>query len=120
MAAASRYRRFLNATRGIVLADRAFMADNFFLRLRGLLGRPQLKSGEGLFLDHCNCIHMFGMTYPIDAVFLTKELCVVGLVEAIEPGRVSPVYKSAHACLELPAGTISATGTAIGDTVQLP
>jgi uncharacterized membrane protein (UPF0127 family) len=116
---ASRYRRFLNATRGNVLADKAFMADSFFLRLRGLLGRPQLANGQGLFLDHCNCIHMFGMTYAIDAVFLDKQLCVVGLVTAIGPGRVSSVYKSANACLELPAGTIAATGTALGDNLQL-
>lgn len=87
--------------------------------MRGLLWRPQLKEGEGLYLDRCNCIHMFGMTYAIDAVFMDRSGSVVGLVNAIKPGQVSAAFKGATSCLELPAGTISDTTTAIGDTIEI-
>jgi uncharacterized protein len=60
---------------------------------------------------------MFGMTYPIDAVFLDKSGAVVGLVENIGPNKVSAYYKTARGCLELPAGTISDTGTQLGDLI---
>ena len=95
------------------------MADSFLLRLRGLLFRPPLAQGEGLYLDHCNCIHMFGMAYAIDAIFLDRQMRVVGLVDSIGPCQVSKVFKTAHACLELPAGTISDTATAVGDELEV-
>lgn len=62
---------------------------------------------------------MFGMKYPIDAIFLDRSGQVVGLVEAIDPGAVSPVFWKSESCLELPAGTISATATAPGDRVEI-
>lgn len=94
------------------------IADSYFLRLRGLLFRAQLEPGEGLYLERCNCIHMFGMTYAIDAVFVDRALCVVGLVEAIKPGQVSAIFRNAAGCLELPVGTISASGTTLGDSLE--
>jgi uncharacterized membrane protein (UPF0127 family) len=60
---------------------------------------------------------MFGMNYPIDAIFLDKKGTVVGLVENIGPNKVSPYFKASAGCLEVPAGTISGTGTQLGDVV---
>ena len=111
-------RRFVNSTRGTVLAERALIAASFFLRLRGLLLRPALAAGQGLYLERCNCIHMFGMSYPIDAVFIDGEGRVVGLVESIKPGAVSPLFRGACGCLELPAGTIRGSCTELGDLVE--
>lgn len=109
--------RFVNQTRGVALAENALIADNFFLRMRGLLFRPALQPGEGLFLRGCNCIHMFGMSYAIDAVFIDQNDHVVGLVDSIKPGCLSPVFVRAKSCLELPAGTVKCTGTTLGDLV---
>ena len=62
---------------------------------------------------------MFGMGYAIDAVFIDKDWRVVGLTEEIKPGQVSAIFKNALSCLELPAGTISATTTALGDQIEM-
>ena len=95
------------------------MADNFFARLKGLLGTKNLPAGRGLLIKPCRQIHMFWMTYAIDAVFIDKENTVVGLVERIAPSKVSPMFGKATSCLELPEGTISDTGTAIGDSLEI-
>lgn len=95
------------------------MARSFFLRLRGLLFRAELSPGEGLYLEPCNSIHMFGMSYAIDAVFMDRSGVVVGLIESISPGKISRAFGNARSCLELPAGTIGATGTEIGDLIEL-
>lgn len=108
---------FFNQTKGTVLADAAEVADSFFGRFCGLMLKPPLATGQGLYLAPCNAIHMFFMRFAIDAVFLDKDGKVVGLVENLKPGRLSPVFSQAHACLELPAGTISSTATAIGDVL---
>jgi len=114
----SKFGRFHNATSGKTLAEKAGMADSFLTRLRGLLWRRPLQPGEGLYLTGCRSIHMFGMKYAIDAVFLDRAGSVVGVVRALPPGAVSRFYRAAEGCLELPAGTIEATGTQVGDTVE--
>ena len=99
-------RCYENRTRGTTLASRARLADNFFSRARGLLFTRSLDAGSGLYLVPCKSIHMFGMAYPIDAVFLDRDGIVVGLAENIQPGQVSSYFKTAAGCLELPAGLI--------------
>jgi hypothetical protein len=108
----------MNATRNVTLASKVFEANNFLTRAKGLLGTKKLDKGCGLRLEPCNQIHMFWMTYAIDALFLSKEGVVVGLSERIKPWRLSPLFKGAKSCLELPAGTISDTGTKIGDLIE--
>ena len=107
-----------NATRGTVVAERVVLADNFVARLCGLIFRAPLASGEGLLLVPCKQIHMMGMKYAIDAVFLDREGTVVGLVEAIKPGAISSCFAGARSCLELPAGTIAMSKTALGDRLE--
>lgn len=95
----------------------ARLAEDFFSRLRGLLLTDPLSPGEGLYLKPCSQIHMFGMGYALDAVFISKDGTVVGVVENIRPGQVSPTFLKADGCLELPVGTISGTSTRVGDRI---
>lgn len=111
--------RFVNGSRNTVVAERAFNANNLFTRFKGLLGTKSLPAGQGLYLDPCNGIHMFWMTYAIDVVFLDADLKVVACVENIGPWALSKVYKQAKTCLELPVGAIRASGTEIGDSFEL-
>lgn len=108
----------MNNTRKTVLCSKASVADNFFTRARGLLGRRNLAEGEGLVITRCRSIHMFFMRFPIDAVFIDSQGAVVGFVENILPYQLSPVFWSADRVVELPAGTIKATATDIGDYLQ--
>ena len=107
-----------NLTRNIILCANARLADTFYTRARGLLGRPALAAGEGLVITRCNSIHMFFMKFPIDAVFVDRRGVVVGIVEHILPNRLSPVFWSADRVIELPSGTINASATAVGDEVR--
>ena len=66
---------------------RAHVASGFLARARGLIGRPPPPPGEGLLIPHCNAIHTFFMSYPIDAVFLDKEGRAVKTVHNIRPWR---------------------------------
>ncbi|HEX8362899.1 MAG TPA: DUF192 domain-containing protein, partial [Longimicrobium sp.] len=68
-----------NATRGAVVGSRVAVADRWWLRLRGLLGRPPLATGEGLLLDPCRAVHMLGMQYPLDVAFVDERNTVVAL-----------------------------------------
>lgn len=109
---------FFNKTRNRLLAE-ADLADTLITRLVGLLKTAPLKQGQGLYIVPCSQIHMFGMKYAIDVVFVDRVGKVVGLCQNIQPGKISPLFIKAYACLELPVGIISDTGTEEGDDIEM-
>ena len=78
---------------------------------------PTLPASSGLLIERCRSIHTHFMRFAIDALFLDAEGIVVAAVEGMRPWRIGRHYPAARSVLELPAGTIAATGTQRGDRV---
>lgn len=95
------------------LAAAVGLADGWWSRLRGLMGRPPLQPGEGLWIRPCQQVHTQFMRAPIDVVFVDAEGRVLRVLPAMQPWRFSPFLRQARAVLELPAG--AAAGLAPGD-----
>ena len=112
-----RYVRAENTARGTTLGTKIGLADRWWLRLRGLLGRRGLEPGEGLILHPCRAVHMAGMKFPLDVAFLDRQGSVVAMYHSLAPGRRTGWHSPAVQALELPAGTLAATGTVDGDTI---
>jgi uncharacterized membrane protein (UPF0127 family) len=115
-----RYLRAINADRGAVLGHRIGVADRWWLRLRGLVGRTTLSADaelDGLMLEPCSGIHMYGMGFAIDVVFLDVDDRVVALHRNLMPGAESRRHPAARRVLELPAGMLRRTGTREGDRI---
>ena len=93
------------------------LADTFFLRLRGLIGRT-LAEGQGLLLSPCNQIHTFWMGYPIDTVYLDAAGRIVRIDENVLPNRTCRGERGAKRVLELPAFQAAAAGLAKGDQLE--
>jgi uncharacterized membrane protein (UPF0127 family) len=104
---------------GACVAERLRVAATHWTRLRGLLGTRELPMGDGLWIKPCRQVHMFGMHYPIDVVFLDDANRVVGLTERLRPWRVSPLVKTAASVIELPAGTIAQAGLTTGQPITI-
>jgi len=109
--------RVVNSTRGRELGDRVILADWMWPRLRGLIARPRIESGEGLMIVPCRGVHMYLMTYPIDVALMDRDGAVVALYRELAPGTRTRWHAEAHHALELPAGTLAGTGTAAGDRI---
>jgi uncharacterized protein len=114
-----------NRTRGTVLAGSLETAGGLWGKFMGLMGRRDLQPGTGLWLPESNGIHMMFMRFPIDAVFVGRPgpsgaWPVLAIHRSLPTWRgLVPLVRGAHGVLELPAGTIDATGTAVGDEVLL-
>jgi hypothetical protein len=107
--------KIVNRTReGTVVCARTEVADTLFKRLRGLLGRASLTPGDGMLFRGESSIHSAFMRFRFDAVFMDRELRVVGLAEDIPPWRARSV-RGARNILELAAGEIARAGVAVGD-----
>lgn len=107
-----------NLTRGTLLADLAGVADTSAKRRQGLLKHTSLPQGEGLWIVPCEGVHMFGMKFAIDVVFLDKQKRVVKTRPNLGKWGISFCMR-AHSVLELPVGIIASTGTAAGDQLEL-
>jgi Uncharacterized conserved protein len=115
-----------NLSRSAELAGRLEAADGPWARFMGLMGRPGLDPGTGLWLTG-NGIHMMFMRFPIDAVFLGRpdpERGDARPVVSVHPGLRAwtgfvPLVRGASGVLELPVGTIGRSGTAVGDLIAL-
>lgn len=114
--------RVLNSTRNSVLCERCQIADSFWARGKGLLGRASLPADEGIWLSPGGSIHMFWMKFPIDVVFVTRDDVVADFVENIAPGKTYVAKDKGagkpFAALEIAAGQIAARGLAIGDQLK--
>ena len=110
--------RARNASRNVDIGDAIREAGSFLARSRGLLGTDGLVPGEGLWISPCGSIHSFGMRFVFDALFLDRDMKVVGRYERFRRNRISRVFWSARGVLELPAGTIERTGTEVGDEIR--
>ena len=100
-----------------LLASKARLAADSQARRKGLLGRDRLEPGEGLILYPCEAIHTFRMKFPIDVVFFDKNRRVVKVVAEIPANRVAFSLR-AEGVVELPAGTVKATGLQEGDILE--
>jgi uncharacterized membrane protein (UPF0127 family) len=110
-----------NKTRETFLATEAKVADGYFSRLVGLLGKTRswARPGQGLWIVPSHGVHTIGMLFAIDVVFLDQAKRVVHIEEYVRPFRISAVSLKAQSVLELPRHTIFRTGTRVGDQLEI-
>ena len=109
----------VNETKGATIAAQAEVANSFWSRGKGLIGRRSLPAGYGLVIRPCSSIHMFFMSIPLDVLYVDKRGQVVRVLSGIKPWRVGPIVPRSAWVVELPAGTAARTATATGDTIAL-
>ena len=105
--------------KGEVVLCRAYLANGFFTRLRGLTGRTLDDHIGGLLLVPCNQVHTFNMAYPIDIVYLAKDGTVVQIDAQIPPSKILKTVKKSHSILELRSGAAEQLGIRPGDRLSL-
>ena len=106
-------------TRGTSVAEHVRVASSSLDRSVGLLRTPEVRAGEGLWIERSPSIHMFFMPYAIDAVFVSKQGRVTKVVPNLKPWRIVWWARGARDCLELRAGAAVESGTQVGDELRL-
>jgi uncharacterized membrane protein (UPF0127 family) len=108
-----------NMTEESFLGMNITRADTGLARLRGLLGRMRLKSGEGIWVVRSQGIHTIGLLFPIDVIFLDAKDRVIDLVEHMNPFSISAIRIKCASILELPCHSIYASQTHVGDQLLI-
>jgi uncharacterized membrane protein (UPF0127 family) len=92
------------------------VAESFRDRSRGLLGRDGLEGA--LLLRPCHQVHSFGMRFPIDVAFCTKDLVVVRTL-SLRPGRITRPSLRRCCVIEAEAGAFERWQLRPGDQLAV-
>ncbi|MGL5271520.1 MAG: DUF192 domain-containing protein [Selenomonadaceae bacterium] len=92
---------------------KVLLAMTFWQRLKGLLGTGSLPAEQGLLLPGCSSIHMFGMRYPLDIIYLDRAGTILKVVAELKPWQISGCWQAA-AVLEVGSGTAARQGWQAG------
>jgi len=101
----------------------AAVANTDESKISGLLGWSTISDREGLLLDFgsdgTHAIHMQGMKFPIDAVWINSADEITLIYDNIRPnsGLIYPSMVPAAFCLELQAGFCKKFGVKVGQKV---
>jgi uncharacterized membrane protein (UPF0127 family) len=111
--------RVENLNKQVVLVEKGRVANNIATRFVGLMGVRHLPAGEGMAIMPCHGVHCMFMSIPIDVLYMSKDHRVVAMDPNLKPWRFGGMYRGVHYVLELPAGVIAQTSTAVGDQLRV-
>ncbi len=107
-----------NLDTGAVIADRVSVAATRAARRRGLLDRASLEPGEALWIVPSRGVHTIGMRFAIDLLALDQHGVVIDSIASLAPWRIRLPRRGTAGVLELPAGSLAESGTAVGHRIQ--
>ena len=99
------------------MANQVKRASSFADRVLGLMFSERMDGFDGLLLSPCRSVHSFFVHFPIDVVFLSKEMEIVGIVREMRPWRMTRIYFKAYQTLELMGGELPAE-IKVGDRLE--
>ncbi len=108
-----------NKTRNITLMTEVIVSDNFFKRLKGLLGKKELPNNQCMIITPCKSVHTFFMKFPIHVVFINKNYEIVEIIENMEPGHISSYVRNAWSVIEMPVNESEKLKISVGDKLQV-
>ncbi len=109
-----------NKTRKKALCEKERHCRDIFSRSLGLMFSLRPKTLVFSFRsERIVPLHMVFVFYPIDVVFLDSSMKVLEIKEDFRPFAFFWPKKKARYVIELPAGSIKNTETAIGDIIEI-
>lgn len=95
------------------------IANNFFERLIGLIGKKNLQSNTGLLIAPCNSIHMFFMKFSIDAIYIDKNFVIKKIVRNLKTWTGISICLSAWGVVEVAAGEAERLNLKVGEKLEV-
>jgi uncharacterized membrane protein (UPF0127 family) len=85
-------------------------------RSRGLLGRDSVSGA--MLLRPARSVHTFGMRFPIDVAYLSKDLEVLSITTMV-PNRLGLPRLRSRAVVEAAAGAFDRWSVSVGDRLEI-
>lgn len=106
------YMKLLQGDR--IVIPKLEIADSLINRTFGLMGRDGLQNDYGMWFEPCAGIHTFGMSFPLDVLFLNSDGVAIKAVSNLQPWRICGSFFRARVVIELAAGSIALHNIKVG------
>lgn len=80
------------------------LCKSFIERFMGYMYQ-KIPREPALLFEQCKSIHMFGMRFPLDVLFLDKNYEIIKRIDNLQPRRIVWPVHDATMVLEAPVGT---------------
>lgn len=94
-------------------------ADNFWRRLKGLLGKKSLSANTALLITPCNSVHTFAMRFSIRLICLDKQGKIIQVVNELSPNRIFVAHRDTYEILEFSTQTLPMDESLVGTVFYL-
>lgn len=111
--------KVLDEDTGLTIVENLKPAYSFTKRLKGLMFDKRMQPQSGVHIKPCTSVHTFFMKFPIDIIYVDREMKVVGLEHSLEPGKTGKRFKNVHSVIELEVGRILDLGITVGQTLKI-
>lgn len=108
-----------NITKKNTIAGEGALADNFYTRLKGLIGKKTLAVDGAVCIKPCKSVHTFFMRFSIDVIFIDENGLVCEIVRNIKPYRVSKYVLKAKYVIEILSGNAQKLKIELGDRIEI-
>lgn len=106
-----------NKSKQSTVAGKAYLAGGIYSRFLGLMFKRKMEKDSALVFYKAPSIHTFFMNFPIDVVFLDRELRVTKISHDLLPWRVVNCFGS-FATVELTGGRAGEINMEEGDSLE--
>ena len=111
--------QLFNKTKNTIIVGNLLVADCFWSRLKGLMGKRDMLENDGLLIVPCNSVHSMFMRFPIDLLFLDRDLNIIKIIESFKPWKATPIFRGCHQVIELRAGVAAKKGVSANDKLVI-
>ena len=101
------------------LAEQVIRADNFLLRLVGLMGRTGMDPNKAVMIEPCRQVHSWFVFFSLDLLFLDEQNIVLSKISYFSPFKISPKIGGARKVVEFTSGTLDGVDVVIGDEILI-
>ncbi|NBX68795.1 MAG: DUF192 domain-containing protein [Proteobacteria bacterium] len=101
-----------------ILIPRVQIAQKFFERFFGLMGRKNINEQDTIVFPNCNSIHTFFMSEKIDVIFVSATGVVTNIFYSLKPWKLLLPQKKAVHCIEMASESSRVLGISEGDSLS--
>ncbi len=110
--------KVFNSSKEIFVLQEVEVADSFWYRFKGLMGRAFLEEGKGMLIIPCSHVHTLGMKFSLDIAFLDSNNRVCHLLTGVPAGKLFLGSRYAASVLEAAAGSFAGQKLEQGDHLE--
>lgn len=112
-------RRLVNKTKDILLATHVLVAQTFWQRAKGLIGRRTMEPQSVMWFPKGGTIHTYFMSFAIDVVFADKNLRVQKIALNVHPWSWVWARWNTQSVFEFNSGTLTPESLNVGDQLHV-